>query len=75
MRRLATIGRIYFILASDGPVVTAIRAQLDQQVIAIYAFGSQVDGTAGPESDLDLAVLVAGYAEPLTLWDIASEFC
>lgn len=41
--------------------------------MAIYAFGSQVQGTAGPQSDLDLAVLVAGYADPLALWDVAGH--
>ena len=25
------------------------------------------------ESDLDLAVLVAGYAEPLALWELAGD--
>jgi uncharacterized protein YutE (UPF0331/DUF86 family)/predicted nucleotidyltransferase len=42
-------------------------------LLAIYAFGSRVQGTAGPESDLDLAVLVAGYAEPIALWKLAGE--
>jgi predicted nucleotidyltransferase len=42
-------------------------------LLAIYAFGSRVHGTAGEESDLDLAVLVAGYADPLTLWQLAGE--
>ena len=42
-------------------------------VLAIYAFGSRVQGTAGPDSDLDLAVLVAGYANPLRLFDLAGE--
>ncbi len=42
-------------------------------LLAIYAFGSQVQGTAGPDSDLDLAMLVAGYAEPLTLWELAGD--
>ena len=60
------------LLAADGPVVAAIRAALNH-VIAIYAFGSQVDGTAGSQSDLDLAVLVGGYADPLFLWDLAAE--
>ena len=60
------------LLASDGPVVALIRARVPQ-VIAIYAFGSQVQGTAGRESDLDLAVLVAGYADPLVLWDVAGS--
>jgi predicted nucleotidyltransferase len=42
-------------------------------LLAIYAFGSRVNGTAGPTSDLDLAVLVAGYAEPVALWSLAGE--
>ena len=42
-------------------------------LLAIYAFGSRVQGTAGKGSDLDLAVLVAGYAEPLALWKLAGE--
>ncbi|MDD5754297.1 MAG: nucleotidyltransferase domain-containing protein, partial [Methylococcales bacterium] len=39
--------------------------------LAIYAFGSRVNGSANADSDLDLAVLVAGYAEPLRLWEVA----
>ncbi len=62
--------QIRLLLASDGPIVATIRARLPE-AIAIYAFGSQVQGTADLESDLDLAVLVAGYAEPLVLWDTA----
>lgn len=58
------------LLGPDGPLVTAIRARL-AHVIAIYAFGSQVAGTAGSDSDLDMAVLVAGYADPLALWDLS----
>lgn len=42
-------------------------------LLAIYVFGSRVQGTAGWESDLDLAVLVAGYAEPLALWKVAAD--
>lgn len=42
-------------------------------LLAIYAFGSRIQGTAGPDSDLDLAVLVAGYAEPLALWTLAGD--
>ena len=60
------------VLAPSGPVVTAICARLPQ-AMAIYAFGSQVQGTAGVGSDLDLAVLVAGYADPLVLWDLAGS--
>jgi len=60
------------VLAPSGPVVTAICARLPQ-AMAIYAFGSQVQGTAGVGSDLDLAVLVSGYADPLVLWDLAGS--
>lgn len=42
-------------------------------LLAIYAFGSRMQGTAGPQSDLDLAVLVAGYAEPLALWALSGD--
>lgn len=42
-------------------------------LLAIYAFGSRIQGTAKPESDLDLAVLVAGQADPITLFEVANE--
>ena len=58
------------LLTQEGPVVAVIRARLPR-VMAIYGFGSQLQGTAGSGSDLDLAVLVAGYADPLALWDAA----
>ena len=58
--------------APQGPVVSAIRSRFPN-ALAIYAFGSQVQGTSGPQSDLDLAVLVAGYADPLVLWDVAGQ--
>ena len=42
-------------------------------LMAVYAFGSRVQGQATAESDLDLAVLVAGYADPLLLWELSGE--
>jgi len=42
-------------------------------LLAIYAFGSRIQGKAQHERDLDLAVLVGGYAEPLTLWELAGD--
>lgn len=51
-------------------IVKALQARLPG-MLAIYAFGSRVQGTAGPQSDFDLAVLVAGYADPLALFDAA----
>ena len=60
------------LLDPQGPVVAAIRTRFPN-TMAVYAFGSQVHGMAGPDSDLDLAVLVAGYADPLALWDVAGS--
>lgn len=42
-------------------------------LLAIYAFGSHIDGTSGPQSDLDLAVFVAGYAESQVLWQVSGD--
>jgi predicted nucleotidyltransferase len=60
------------LLAPDGPVAVRIREVLSNS-LAIYAFGSQLQATATPESDLDLAVLVAGYADALNLWELARQ--
>ena len=53
-------------------IVGALQCRLPN-LLAIYAFGSRIQGAAQPESDLDLAVLVAGYAEPLALWELAGD--
>lgn len=53
-------------------IVQTLQARVPQ-LLAIYAFGSHIQGTATAKSDLDLAVLVEGYAEPLTLWALASD--
>lgn len=58
-------------MKSDAIIETLLLRVPD--LLAIYAFGSRVRGTAGPDSDLDLAVLVAGYADPLKLWQIAGD--
>lgn len=55
---------------------TALVQRLKSQIpnlLAIHAFGSRIQGTATAHSDLDLAVLVAGYAQPLQLWELASD--
>lgn len=59
-------------LAKAAPVVAAVRARFPQ-VMAIYAFGSQINGSAGADSDLDLAVLLPGYADPEIMWDLAGN--
>ncbi|PXW91122.1 nucleotidyltransferase-like protein [Nitrosomonas sp. Nm84] len=53
-------------------IIQMLQARLTN-LLAIYAFGSRIQGTAQVDSDLDLAVLVAGYAEPLVLWTLAGD--
>jgi predicted nucleotidyltransferase len=55
-----------------APLVEAIREKIPD-LLAVYAFGSRVRGQAGPESDLDLAVLVGGYADRLSLWNLSAD--
>lgn len=55
-----------------GPLVGVLRDALEG-LLSVYAFGSIVSGHAGPESDLDLAVLVPGYADPVELFDLAAR--
>lgn len=52
--------------------VQVLRAALPR-LLAVYGFGSRVQGSAGPHSDLDLAVLVEGYADPVQLWQLAAD--
>lgn len=56
----------------EAPVIAAIRAAFPK-TLAIYAFGSRINGMAHSASDLDLAVLTTGYAEPLQLWELSSD--
>jgi predicted nucleotidyltransferase len=61
---------------TPGVIRTAITRMLQDRVpnlLAVYAFGSQISNHAGPDSDLDLAVLVAAYADPLALWTLAGD--
>jgi uncharacterized protein len=59
-------------LSPGSPLVVAVRQSLPG-LRALYVFGSQAQGLAGPDSDLDLAVLVDGYLDPLKAWDLSSD--
>lgn len=54
------------------PILTLIQSVIPN-ILAVYAFGSRVTGCAQENSDLDLAVLVAGYTTPYGLWDLSSQ--
>ncbi len=53
-------------------IVTYLQGKVPN-LLAIYAFGSQITGYSRSDSDLDIAVLVEGYADPVQLFDWAGE--
>ena len=53
-------------------LINRIKSSLPN-VLAIYAFGSQITGHTNEHSDLDLAVLIDGQVEAFDLWDLASQ--
>jgi len=59
-------------MIAENEIVALLRARLPG-VLGVYVFGSRERGSATPGSDLDLAVLVEGYAEPLQLWELSGE--
>lgn len=57
------------------PLIPTLQQQLPK-LLAIYAFGSRIQQQgqlARPDSDLDLAVLLEGYADPLVLFELSGE--
>lgn len=56
----------------DAALSVWLRATFPE-ALAGYVFGSRATGASGPDSDLDLAVLMPTYADPLKRWDRAQE--
>lgn len=54
------------------PIIETIRKAVPN-LIALYRFGSQVHGTAGPESDVDVAILAPDPLSPPTLFDLQQQ--
>jgi uncharacterized protein len=58
--------------AQNTEIIQVLKAAFPN-LLAIYVFGSRIQGTAQADSDLDLAVLIPGYASPLVLWELANQ--
>ena len=56
----------------NGAVLHLLQGRFPE-LLALYAFGSRVTGGATAESDLDLAILVDGRVDPLSLFHLAGE--
>jgi predicted nucleotidyltransferase len=63
-------------MITDSDILAAVREALPG-VRRVYLFGSRAAGEEWPDSDLDLAVVLDGPADPVSLWmageDIASR--
>ena len=57
---------------NQAQMIATLQAALPN-LLAIYLFGSHAQDNAGPDSDIDIAVLVAGKLDPLQLWELAQE--
>ena len=60
---------------SSAPLIALLQQRLPA-LLAIYAFGSRIvekGRAAHADSDLDLAVLLEGYADPLVLFDLSGD--
>ena len=53
-----------------GALVPYLRDHL-AELLVVYGFGSRMTVDHGPQSDLDLAVLVEGKVDPVILWTLA----
>lgn len=57
---------------NEAAIVDRLKRRLPD-ALSIYLFGSVATGEAGPESDVDLAVLNDGRLDPVHLWETAAE--
>lgn len=70
--RTDPISSSHVLVRNQQQVVERLRSCLPG-LLAVYGFGSRVQGHAVPGSDLDVAVLVAGYVDVMVLWNLSGE--
>jgi len=56
----------------EDQIVAVLRKKLPG-LLAVYLFGSQALNMAGPDSDIDLAILAGGRQDTLTLWNLGQD--
>jgi predicted nucleotidyltransferase len=59
-------------IVGQEAIIASLRQALPS-LLAIYLFGSQAPGEAGPASDIDLAVLIEGKLAPLQTWELGQS--
>jgi predicted nucleotidyltransferase len=53
--------------------IVAILREALPELLGVWLFGSEATGHATADSDVDLAVLVAGKVDPVQLWDLGQQ--
>jgi len=56
----------------EDQIVAVLREKLPG-LLAVYLFGSQALNMAGPDSEIDLAILAGGRQDTLTLWNLGQD--
>jgi predicted nucleotidyltransferase len=56
----------------EKQIVAVLSAKLPG-LLAVYLFGSQASGLAGPDSDVDLAILADGRQDTLAIWHLGQD--
>lgn len=59
-------------IVKQEAIIASLRQALPS-LLAVYLFGSQASGAAGPASDIDLAVLIEGKLAPLRAWELGQS--
>lgn len=52
-------------------IIKFLKQAYDQQLQGIFLFGSQANGKANRNSDIDLGILIDGIADQVELWENA----
>jgi predicted nucleotidyltransferase len=59
-------------MITDSDILAAVRDALPG-MRSLYVFGSRATGEERPDSDLDLAVVLDGRADPVSLWKAGED--
>jgi uncharacterized protein len=55
-------------MITDPDILAAVREEFPD-VQRVYLFGSRAAGNEGPDSDLDIAIVLDGPVDPIHLWE------
>ena len=72
LHETAMHSRLMTMLSPDGALLASVKKNIPN-LMALYIFGSQAQGTPRADSDLDLAILAPGHVDPNLLWSLSND--